>query len=519
MSLHKVLSGFFKVNNIIQQPTSGFLRLPIFIMPRKSFFITEVLLLFLLFTSCAPNAQQTEPGKEISGSLLKADFNIFRKTIEEAHPGIYWYASKKDMDAYFDSVYASIDKSINDIDFYKLMMNVAAHLRCVHTSISLSRERERAAASHLELLPFDVIIVNNKAYISESFDSSLPIEFEIQNINDLPVGQIVQKMLEIIPTDGYNTTNKYQLLNRGLFRRAYALLMPSSDTFNIDGIDTGRHSRRVKVAAIAPDFNRPPTPAENPISWQLRDHDYTAILNLRSFELNAGEFSRRIDSFFTQVHNRKISRLIIDLRNNGGGNNVNVSELYSYCADSPFFHLRRTEASRQPLSYRNYVINISEYDNLRARLANDSSYEIVQYPGRRLREPISVNHFDGKLIVLVNGATLSAASELAALVRGNKRGTVIGEETGGCYYGSTGGSYLTLLLPNSRLRARIPAIRIFTAVPEDFKQQPHGRGVLPDFPVSYSIKDLLTGRDKVMEMAATLPVSRSSSSTRLNLPK
>ncbi len=471
-----------------------------FIIPQKNFFITEVFLLCLLFTSCAPSAQQTNPEREIPLSLLKTDFSIFRKTVEEAHPGIYWYVGKKDMNAYFDSVYASIDKPLNDIDFYKLMMNIVAHLRCVHTSISLSQERERAAASHLKLLPFDVIIVNNKAYISETFDSSLPAGSEIQTINDLPVGQIVQKMLGIIPTDGYNTTNKYQLLNRGMFRRVYALLMPSSDTFIIDGIDGARHFRHVKVAAIAPDFNRPPASTENPISWLLRD-DSTGILTLRSFQLNAGEFARRVDSFFTQVHKRKINRLIIDLRNNGGGNNVNVSELYSYFADSPFYHLRKTEVSRQPLSYRNHIINISEYDNLRARLASDSSYEIVEYPGRRLREPISANRFDGKLIVLVNGATLSAASEFAALVHGNKRGTIIGEETGGCYYGSTGGSYLTLVLPNSRLRARIPTIRIFTAVPEDFKQQPRGRGVLPDFPVSYSIGDLLTGRDRVMEMA------------------
>ena len=266
------------------------------IMSRNFFFINKVFLLSLLFTSCAPNAQQANPEKKIPLSLLKNDLNIFRKTVEEAHPGIYWYASKKDMDVYFDSVYASIDKAVNDIDFYKLMMKVVAQLRCVHTSVSLSQERERAAASHLKLLPFDVMIVNNKTYISETFDSSIPTQFKIQTINDLPVDQIVQKMLEIIPADGYNTSNKYQLLNRGMFRRAYALLMPSSGTFIIEGIDSGRDSRIVKVAAIAPDFNQPPAATENSISWQLQDS--TGILNLRSFQLNAGEFSRRMDSFF-----------------------------------------------------------------------------------------------------------------------------------------------------------------------------------------------------------------------------
>jgi hypothetical protein len=468
-------------------------------MRRKILFISEAFLLCFLLTSCAPNAQQTNPEKEIDLSLLKTDFNIFRKTVEEAHPGIYWYTSKKEMDLYFDSVHASI-RPMNDIDFYKLMMKVVGQLRCVHTSVSLSPERERAAASGLKLLPFDVIMVNNKVYISETFDNKLPRGFEIQIINDLPVREVVQKMLEIIPSDGYNITNKYQLLNRGMFRRTYALLMPGSDTFIINGIDHTGHSRHVKVAAIEPGFNRRPIANDNSMRWQLND-DSTGILYLPSFQISTSEFASKIDSFFTEVHNRIINRLIIDLRNNGGGNNVNVSELYSYFADKPFYHLRKTEVSTKPLSYRNHITNISEYDNLRARLERDSSYEIVHYPGRRLRDPVSVNRFNGKLILLVNGATISAASEFVALVRGNKQGMVIGEETGGCYYGSTGGSYLSLELPNSRLRARIPTIRIFTAVPEDFNQQPKGRGVIPDYPASNSITDILAGWDCILEKA------------------
>ncbi len=405
------------------------------------------------------------------------------------------------MDRYFDSVYATFEKPITDIGFYKLMMNVVAGLRCVHTSITLPQDRERAAATHLMLLPFEVVTVNNKAYISESYNSLLYPGLEIQTINDTPADQILQKMLDIIPSDGYNTTNKYQLLNRGMFRRAYALLMPPSDSFVIGGIDSSGSPVRVEVAAIAPDFNRPPARRENQISWLIRNEDSTGVLSLRSLELNSRDFTRRIDSFFSQIHDRNINRLIIDLRDNGGGNNVNVPVLYSYLAERPFYHLRKTEISRQPLTYRNHISNVSDYDNLRTRRAEDPNYEFSQYPGLRMREAVSANHFDGKLILLVNGATISAASEFVALVKGNKRGIIIGEETGGCYYGSTGGSYLSLVLPNSQLRARIPAVRIFITVPEDFKQQPPGRGVLPDYLISYSITDILNGRDRSMEMA------------------
>lgn len=79
--------------------------------------------------------------------------------------------------------------------------------------------------------------------------------------------------------------------------------------------------------------------------------------------------------------------------------------------------------------------------------------------------------------ILTSGYTSSAASEFVAIAKYNKRAIIVGEETGGCYYGATGGNYINLILPGSKLEVRIPTIRIFTAVTDDFIRQPKGRGM------------------------------------------
>lgn len=75
----------------------------------------------------------------------------------------------------------------------------------------------------------------------------------------------------------------------------------------------------------------------------------------------------------------------------------------------------------------------------------------------------------------------------------------MGEETGGCYYGATGGNYIDLILPGSKLEVKIPTIRIFTAVNEDYITQPKGRGTIPHFEVIPNIQDVLYGKDVQLE--------------------
>jgi hypothetical protein len=71
-----------------------------------------------------------------------------------------------------------------------------------------------------------------------------------------------------------------------------------------------------------------------------------------------------------------------------------------------------------------------------------------------------------------------------------------GEECGSGYYGNS--SYMvTATLPNTRIQVRMPLVLNTMAV----DGYPKDRGIVPDFPVSPTIEDLLAGRDPVMEKA------------------
>jgi len=72
-----------------------------------------------------------------------------------------------------------------------------------------------------------------------------------------------------------------------------------------------------------------------------------------------------------------------------------------------------------------------------------------------------------------------------------------GEECGSGYYGNTSGFMVMATLPRTRIQVRVPLV-LYTMAVEGY---PRDRGIVPDFPVTPTIEDLLAGRDVVMERA------------------
>ena len=67
-----------------------------------------------------------------------------------------------------------------------------------------------------------------------------------------------------------------------------------------------------------------------------------------------------------------------------------------------------------------------------------------------LKKPKKDN-FEGKIYVLINGSSFSAAAVLPSKLKDDNRAFLVGEETGGANDGTVAGRYSTERLPNSRL--------------------------------------------------------------------
>jgi hypothetical protein len=74
-------------------------------------------------------------GPAIPAKLLQEDFQVMRHALEEAHGGIYRYSSRADMDRTFDRAYQKIGHSMTDLEFWRLVAPVVAHIKCGHTYI------------------------------------------------------------------------------------------------------------------------------------------------------------------------------------------------------------------------------------------------------------------------------------------------------------------------------------------------------------------------------------------------
>ncbi|MBE7171849.1 MAG: hypothetical protein INR73_14775 [Williamsia sp.] len=467
-------------------------------------------LLFALPIFCCsnPSASKQDGGRKLSAAELKNDFTILRKTLEEAHPGLYWYSPKEETDHRFDSSYALLDHAMGRKEFFQLLLPLVAGVRCVHTSLRPGPGPENQPIQLARLLPFDLLCTAEGLYITHDFTNRGYAGMEILSINKVSSKEIISRLLTCLPADGYNQTFKYDLLSRGAMREGYALYWGQPESFALKLRSTATPKEITVAVKAAPPQQLATRQALQPspaVSVHFHDSLNLAVLEVNTFELRTEKFRELVVPVFKKIREKGIENLVIDLRRNGGGNNNNVPELFSFLATRPFLHLKKTAMNPPVYTYKSQFKNPENFSAIHGVQQPDGSYSVNgRYTGTVYRDPARQYGFRGNTILLISGHTTSAASEFAAIAHDNKRVTVVGEETGGCYYGATGGNYINLVLPASKLEARIPTIRIFTAVEEDLVRQPQGRGLLPDYPVVQTVAAILQGRDVQLEAAIKL---------------
>ena len=176
-------------------------------------------------------------------------------------------------------------------------------------------------------------------------------------------------------------------------------------------------------------------------------------------------FQSFVKDFFAEAHARGVARLILDLRDNNGGDHS--------CAATLFAHL-----IERPAPY----------------FAPDSPY----YPDLRQPQNPAPDRFSGRLFVMINGGGFSSTGYLCALLKYHRRGIFIGEETGGSYACTDASE--TTTLEHSKIRFRHSTLVFKAAV----SGMTPGRGTLPDHTVVASIDDAVQERDPSMARAIEL---------------
>lgn len=222
-------------------------------------------------------------------------------------------------------------------------------------------------------------------------------------------------------------------------------------------------------------------------------NDSTALLSIRNFDMNQVQ-EERIASFLDSL---STANLIIDVRNNPGGESEVVGRILSYFATEPF--------DRQKGGY-NMVLKKGGYETFKHSLNYSPDQEpFAEYEkmeglngfiskGDGRIEPDSLIHYAGRVYVLTNGRSYSAATMLPSVLVRNRRAVTVGRETGTAYHYMTALKFADIVLPNSRQTVRIPLVKsVFDTTYTD--RTPKGRGLLPDYPMPISELEVSMGED------------------------
>ena len=130
----------------------------------------------------------------------------------------------------------------------------------------------------------------------------------------------------------------------------------------------------------------------------------------------------------------------------------------------------------------------------------DSSNALAQFFGLNFQLP-KTNNYKGRVYVLIDGLTTSAAAQFASLVKLNERGTLIGEDAPGSLHGGSGRGYSYFLLPHSGLLTMISKYRLYFSSPGKTANDVILRA---DHRPKQTIAGILNGVDEVMEYAMRL---------------
>ena len=477
--------------------------------------VTTIAIALLFMVPRAIRAQTTQ---KFEPRQLREDFQIARQSLEEGQSGLYRYTKKADLDRIFDAAEKSLDHPMDFFEFYRVMMPTIAAIKGGHTTVgtpaAIQEETERQP-----WLPFDVKVLDSKAYVFRDYahGGSLAGK-EILSINGVPATRIISTMLAAVSKDGDIQTSRqreisyyfgWDLITLLELRAPYEVVLEDPGSSKTEGVQLAglKHEDMEKLSKTLYPQDQP---RKDFADLKFLDDGQIAVVTYSVFGEYVDEGTAFMKSSFEAIRSKGSRALILDLRGNPGGEDLLGALLFSYLADAPFKYSEDIFVNKWTGTF-NFAKYTDPHRDLRipdgvAELRADGRAHITlaSEPLLGIQQP-SKPAFTGPLYILIDGGCFSTTSDFLAVADFHHRGTFIGEESGGGYYGSTSGDSARISLPNTKMVMFIPGMDGYDAVGHTHDA---ARGVIPDFPVKHTIADLLAGVDKDFELALELARKR-----------
>ncbi len=439
----------------------------------------------------------------IPADAVRADFKRLYETLAAAHADLYVYRSRDAYDHYYQETLEAIDAPMTALEAVKLFTPFVAFGQIGHAKIGFPVQDYIAyVVAGGTLLPLDIRVENGRILIAHNYSGApvLAPGMELVAIDGQPAADWLERIGRLVSAERPYMTHA-QL--ESMFPRLVWL-----DGGEIDAFELGVRGADGRETTITVDAVPAMTIEEQKGAREGEQHSRSAqlladgIAYLRPgpfYAADEGEsqetFEKFIDEAFLKFIAAGATDLVIDLRNNPGGDNSFSDPMIAWFADEPFsfaskFVVKASQQTREVLRglAEKYPGGISAQMLETMQQYKDGETFGFEIPLAEPRDP----RFSGRVWALVNRHSYSNATTVAAIIQDYGFGTILGEETADLPSSYASSAQFTL-----------PATGLTVTYPKAYFLRPSGdealRGVVPEHALQFPIA--ASGQDAALQGA------------------
>jgi len=441
----------------------------------------------------------------IDQAKLLEDYDFLLKTLEETHPNLYAYIPKQDFLKITDELRLSINGPLSETEFFKILYKTISLIKQEHTMVfgdpGFGKFLEEGGLS----FPFSIRYKSDQIFIDENYslNKALVRGTELIAINRIPVSQIIDDItpyLRVRPNGFIGGTLEFNWsrclwLEYGFENRfTLSYILPCEDIIRTDIIDGVNFEPKRKKNLANENFN-----------FRIDHNRSTAVMTINTFEWDFEEYDSLLYSSFKRVKDNNIANLIIDIRENGGGNGNLIGTLVDYLTDKPYITTSSSQVKTSEAAikcYTTHPVFVNAIEQARKAEKDSEGFlklvdcflekpagTITSFPMEEVIPAYNENRFRGNLYVLTSHNTFSAATEFCVIIKDNKIGYIVGEET--LDNPTDYGCIMLFELPNTRIN--IQNSTSYSIRPAGYDDS---RGIIPDYRLKSSYSEFLNDEDK-----------------------
>ncbi|MEO0972068.1 MAG: S41 family peptidase [Pseudomonadota bacterium] len=440
--------------------------------------------------------------RTVSTQALQEDFATLYRGLRNAHADLFVHRSEADYEALYTKTLASLTEPMSLFDAHVRFQQFTAYGNVAHARLEFPSAAYQAFQdSGGRTFPIYLRLHEGRAYVDDNRSGHprpRPGD-ELLTLNGVAISEWLERVAEHISAD---TPYIAHSLLEFTFARYLWLEAGEVASFTLGLRDAQGEPYEVMIEALGEQAQRE-IDRTQPGRFTLNSDERTArMLDDATAYLRPGPFYnaenpnalwdnsaylRFIDQAFADFLEARAQTLIIDLRDNPGGDNSFSDPLLAWFADAPFrfcsaFLIRSSDEAAASNQTR-----LDASADATAGVSAAFAREYAKTPrGQQfafeipLVTPRVEPRFEGQVVVLINRHSYSNAVNVAATVQDYGFGVIAGEKTADM--ATTYGAMETFTLPNTGLAVGFPKAHII---------RPSGDrrvdGVTPDWPIASPI--------------------------------